>query len=60
MGILDSLEQFRTEFFEFTASEVKKDFKGVHISITRGFTPEQRQAEANTNFFTRKFSLHYS
>ena len=47
-------------FFEFIASEVKKDLEGVHISITRGFTPEQRQAEANTNFFTCKFSLHYS
>ena len=46
-------------FFEFTASEVKKDLKGVHISITRGFTPEQRQAKTNTNFFTRKFLLHY-
>ena len=46
-------------FFEFIASEVKKDLKDVHISITRGFTPEQRQAETKTNFFTRKFLLHY-
>ena len=53
----DSLEQFRTELFDVTASEVKKDFRGVHISTTRSFTPERRQAEVNTNFFTSKF--HY-
>ena len=56
MRIPDNSE---SNFFEFTASEVKKDLKGVHISITRGFTPEQRQAKTNTNFFTRKFLLHY-
>ena len=58
MTMPDSLEQFRTYFFDVTGSEVKKNVKSVDISITRGFTPEQWQAEVNTKFFTRKFSFN--
>ena len=40
MTMPDSSEHSEHNFFDVTASEVKKDLKGVHISITWGFKPE--------------------